>query len=68
MLELITEPNLGDTDGFYERLIAAHAGLDDDASRRLNAKLILLLANHIGDAAVLDAALAHARGDRDSSD
>lgn len=68
MPELISEPNLDDTDGFYERLIAAHAGLDDDASRRLNAKLILLLANHIGDVAVLDEALAQARGDRDGSD
>ncbi|NQW10796.1 MAG: DUF2783 domain-containing protein [Alphaproteobacteria bacterium] len=68
MADLITEPNLADVDGFYERLIAAHAGLDDDASRQLNAKLILLLANHIGDNAILDTALKLARRARDGSD
>lgn len=48
-------------DDFVERLIAAHRGLGDDASRLLNARLVLLLANHIGDAAVLDEAIAAAR-------
>ena len=48
-------------DDFVERLIAAHRGLSDDASRLLNARLVLLLANHIGDAAVLDEAIAAAR-------
>lgn len=61
MPALNTEPNLPDPDGFYERLIDAHRGLDGPASRRLNAKLILLLANHIGDAAVLEEALRIAR-------
>lgn len=60
---LTTEPNLSDADGFYERLVAAHAGLDAAASRRLNARLILLLANHIGDVAVLDEALRIARSE-----
>lgn len=64
---LVTEPNLNDTDGFYERLIAAHEGLDAEASRRLNAKLVLLLANHIGNRAVLDEALRIARTGSDRS-
>lgn len=63
MTSLTTEPNLADPDGFYERLIDAHRGLDGPASRRLNAKLILLLANHIGDGRVLEEALGIARGD-----
>lgn len=63
MAGLKTEANLPDPDRFYERLIAAHAGLDAAASRRLDAKLILLLANHIGDEAVLEQALRLARGD-----
>lgn len=61
MAALKIEPNLPDPDGFYERLIGAHHGLDGPASRRLNAKLILLLANHIGDGAVLEEALRIAR-------
>lgn len=48
-------------DDFYEALIEAHRGLDDDASRLVNARLILLLANHIGDLRVLREALAAAR-------
>jgi hypothetical protein len=48
-------------DDFYELLIATHRGLSDDASRLLNARLILLLANHIGDLGVLRQALAAAR-------
>ena len=67
MTSLVTDANLTDPDGFYERLVAAHRGLSDPASRRLNAKLILLLANHIGDAEVLDAALRIARGDPEAA-
>ena len=48
-------------DDFYEALIETHRGLGDDDSRLLNARLILLLANHIGDLAVLRQALAAAR-------
>ena len=60
--ELNTEANIVDSDGFYQALIDAHAGLSDADSRKLNAKLILLLANHIGDGAVLRDALSLARG------
>lgn len=48
-------------DDFYEALIEAHRDLGDEASEALNARLILLLANHIGDIAVLREALALAR-------
>lgn len=45
-----------DPDAVFAALIAAHEGLDDAASRRVDAALVLLLANHIGeDAVVLDA-------------
>jgi hypothetical protein len=63
MATLNTEPNLSAPDDFYERLIATHRGLSDEESALLNAKLVLLLVNHIGDAAVLDEALAAARDD-----
>ena len=49
-------------DEFYEHLIEAHNGLTDEQSEALNARLILLLANHIGDLKVLREALAKARG------
>jgi hypothetical protein len=58
---LTLEPNIAAPDEFYEALIAAHRGLTPAQSARVNAKLILLLANQIGDAAVLHAALAKAR-------
>ena len=60
---LNTEVNLADPDGFYEALIAMHRDLTEAQSEMVNAKLILLLANHIGDAAVLEAALRAARAD-----
>lgn len=48
-------------DDFYQMLIDSHRDLSDESSALLNAKLILLLANHIGDIAVLREALALAR-------
>jgi hypothetical protein len=59
--ELVLTPNLADPDGFYAELLAAHEGLDKAASDAQNARLILLLANHVGDRTVLTAALALAR-------
>jgi Protein of unknown function (DUF2783) len=50
-------------DDFYEALIETHRDLSDEASRLLNARLVLLLANHIGDLGVLREALAAARKD-----
>ena len=69
---LQTQPNFGipgarplraftPGDDFYEMLIESHRGLDDASSRLLNARLILLLANHVGDLRVLREALAAAR-------
>ena len=49
-------------DDFYEALVAAHHGLTDAQSELLNARLVLLLANHVGDLNVLREALALARG------
>lgn len=54
---LVTEPNIPAPDDFYAALAELHRGLDPEESAKVNAKLILLLANHIGDNAVLDEAL-----------
>lgn len=53
MTTLITDPNIADPDGFYAELLALHEGRDKDMSDAINAKLVLILANHIGDRAVL---------------
>jgi len=58
---LNVEPNLPDPDAFYELLIDSHQSLDEEQSKMLNAQLILLLSNHIGDLAVLREALDIAR-------
>jgi hypothetical protein len=62
-MELITSPHLDAPDDFYEALIDAHRDLSTDASHALNARLVLLLANHIGALDVLRQAFAAARGD-----
>lgn len=54
-------PNLSAPDAFYQALIDAHQDLSDEQSREMNAALILVLSNHIGDMAVLGEALAVAR-------
>lgn len=61
MARLDTSPRLDDPDALFAALMEVHRGLSPDASRRLDARLILLLANHIGDAAVLAEAIAAAR-------
>jgi hypothetical protein len=58
---LITAPNLEAPDDFYQALIDAHRDLDSAKSHELNAKLVLLLANHVGSQAVLLQALEAAR-------
>ena len=60
---LITETNLSAPDDFYEALIGVHRDLTDAQSALVNAKLVLLLANHVGDADVLRQAMAAARED-----
>jgi Protein of unknown function (DUF2783) len=58
---LKTDLNLTDADAFYEQLLDAHAGLTPAQSELLNARLILLLANQVGDSQVLADCLAAAR-------
>lgn len=58
---LITDPHLEDPDDFYAAWVELHAGLDRDASALTNARLVLLLANHIGRGSILREALAAAR-------
>ncbi len=60
MPTLNTAANISDPDGFYAELIAMHEGLSDDESASLNARLVLLLANHIGERSVLREAIAAA--------
>ena len=61
MIRLLTDSRFADPDAAYAAIIDAHRGLDEAASGELNARLVLILANHIGDADVLAQALALAR-------
>ncbi|MFN5049053.1 DUF2783 domain-containing protein [Roseateles sp.] len=60
-MPLIRSPNIPDPDGFYEALIHSQRGLSDEQADMLLTKLVLILANQVGDRAVLDEALALAR-------
>jgi hypothetical protein len=68
MAALVTKPNIDRPDDFYAELIALHAGREPEESEAINARLILLLANHIGDRQALreafDAAVRDDRGQR----
>jgi hypothetical protein len=57
---LNTEP-AADPDAIYQVLVEAHRDLTEEQSRLVNSKLILLLANHVGDPAIIAAAVAAAR-------
>lgn len=61
MNALNIEPNLHDVDAFYEALIDSHRDLTTEQSHEMNAKLVLMLANHIGDVGVLREAMQRAR-------
>ena len=61
MIYNITEQNIESPDDFYEVLVNAHDGLSDDESRRLNAKIILLLANAVGNKDLLEEIILTAR-------
>ena len=61
MATLRTESNISDPDSFYAELIELHRDLTAEQSRLVNAKLILILANQVGDMAVLREAMALAR-------
>ena len=60
-MDLTTDPNLEAPDPFYEALIDTHRDLSEAQSHALNARLVLLLANHIGRHDVLLEALRAAR-------
>jgi hypothetical protein len=61
MSSLELQPNIARPDDFYEALIALHRDLTPEESARVNAKLILILANHVGDMQVLREALDAAK-------
>lgn len=60
-MTLTLDPNIADPDGFYDELLRAHEGLSKADSDALNARLILVLCNHIGARDVLRAALEAAK-------
>lgn len=60
MAALIVTPNIDKPDDFYAELLALHEGRSREDSEAVNARLVLLLANHIGDREVLREALAAA--------
>lgn len=60
-----TDLNFQDGDGFYEQLMDAHLGLNAEQSQLLNARLILVLANQVGDADVLTRCIEAARSTPD---
>ena len=61
MSTLITEANLPRPDDFYQVLTDMHRNLSDEQSADVNARLILLLSNHIGDQSILEEAMSIAR-------
>jgi hypothetical protein len=61
--KLITENRFTDPDAAFRLIIEAHRGLSEESSRELNAKLVLILANQIGDMAMLQQAIALATKD-----
>ena len=61
MSDLILTPNIDGADDFYAELLATHEGLETVDSNALNARLVLILANHIGDRTVLSQALRAAK-------
>lgn len=60
-MDLNLNPNINDPDGFYDELLEVHQGLEKPDSDALNARLILILCNHIGDREVLRQAFEAAK-------
>ncbi len=60
-MTLSTTSNFTDPDTAYRLVVEAHRGLSDEDSASLDTALVLILANHIGDAEVLREAIALAR-------
>jgi hypothetical protein len=61
MGKLVTTPNIARPDAVYQLLMDLHHGLTDEESMRTNARLVLILINHIGDEQVISEAVATAR-------
>ncbi len=58
---LVTTANITEHDDFYAELLMAHEGMNDEDSQAFNARLILILANHIGNIDVLRQAITAAK-------
>ena len=61
-MPLIRTPNIPDPDGFYKELMDSQREMDEALAAAMNARLVLLLANHVGDRAVLSEAIRVAAG------
>ena len=61
-MELQIAANIDDPDGFYEELIDSQRAMSDEETALMNCKLVLILANHVGDRAALREALRRAGG------
>lgn len=61
-MTVIAHPNIAGPDDFYEELITAQREMSDDEAAAMNARLVLVLANHIGDRKVLSDAIRLACG------
>ncbi len=61
-MKLNLEPNIADPDDFYRELIDSQREMDDEQDSRMNCKLVLLLANHIGDRETFREALSISGG------
>ena len=61
MMDLTTAPNIPDPDGFYAELLQIHDGCSPEETHTINARLVLILANHIGNRDVLQQALEAAK-------
>jgi len=68
MGKLITRSQFPDPDAAYRAVIEAHRGLSDEASANLDARLVLVLVNHIGDPEVLAEAIALAKASKEHDD
>jgi len=60
-MTLSTQSNFSDPDAAYRLMVEAHRGLSDQDSASMDTALVLILANHIGDAEVLREAIALAK-------
>ena len=61
MTDLILTPNIDGADDFYAELLTAHEGMSKEDSDALNARLVLVLANHIGDREAISQAIQTAK-------